>query len=65
MLEQALADGGSPENGPTLNAECAAVISDYSHKVGYGEMEPEEAGQKLYEDLVYTLEKLKKGNAEQ
>ncbi len=64
MLEQALADGGSPENGPTLNAECAAVISDYSHKVGYGEMEPEEAGRKLYDDLVYTLEKLKKGNEE-
>lgn len=60
MLEQALADGGSPENGPTLNSECAAIISDYSHKVGYKELTPEEAGQKLYDDLVYTLEQLKK-----
>lgn len=59
MLEQALTDGGSPENGPTLNAECAAVISDYSHKVGYGEMTPEEAGKQLYDDLTYTLEQLK------
>lgn len=59
MLEQAMADGGSPENGPTLGAECAAIISDYSHKVGYGEMTPEEAGKQLYDDLVYTLEQLK------
>lgn len=59
ILEQALAAGGSPENGPTLNSECATIISDYSHKVGYGEMSPEEAGQKLYDDLTYTLGELK------
>ena len=27
---------------------------------GYKELTPEEAGQKLYDDLVYTLEQLKK-----
>lgn len=42
-----------------MNSECATIISDYSHKVGYGEMSPEEAGQKLYDDLTYTLGELK------
>jgi oligogalacturonide transport system substrate-binding protein len=60
MLEQALAAGGTPENGNTLNSEIAAVISDYAHKVGYGELTPEEAGSKMYDDILYTLEQLKK-----
>lgn len=60
MLEQALEAGGTPENGNTLNSEIAAVISDYSHKVGYGELTPEEAGSKMYDDILYTLEQLKK-----
>jgi oligogalacturonide transport system substrate-binding protein len=60
MLSKALKQGGTPENGPTLNAEIASVISDYSHKVGYGVMSPQQAGKQLYSDLQRLLKQLSK-----
>lgn len=60
MLSQALAQGGTPENGITLNAELGAIISDYSHKVAYGVLTPEAAGKQLYDDLNYALVQLSK-----
>ena len=60
MLDEALMKGGTPENGNTLNAEIGAIISDYSHRVGYGVLTPEEAGYQLYDDLNHILEQQKK-----
>jgi len=60
MLNQALVQGGTPENGNTLNAEIGAIISDYSHKVGYKVLTPAEAGSHLYDDLVHILNQLSK-----
>ena len=60
MLNQALAQGGTPENGNTLNAEIGAIISDYTHKVGYKVLTPEEAGSNLYDDLIHILNQLSK-----
>ena len=59
MLTQALEVTVSPENTPTLNAEVAEAISEYSHQVGYGQMMPEEAAKGLYEDLTRLLKKIK------
>ena len=59
MLTSALEVTTSPENTPTLNAEVAEVISEYSHQVGYGQMSPEEAGSSLYADLTRLLGKIK------
>lgn len=59
MLEQALAEETSPENGPTLNAEISAVISDYSHQVGYGQISPADAAKAMYQDLNHVLEQIK------
>lgn len=60
MLAEALASGGTPENGLTLNAEIGAIISDYSHKVGYKVLTPEQAGKQLYDDLIHVLNQLSK-----
>lgn len=60
MLAQALEQGGTPENGLTLNAEIGAIISDYSHKVAYGLLTPADAGKQLYADINHALEQLSK-----
>lgn len=59
MLAQALEAKTSPENGPTLNAEVAAVISDYSHQVGYRQITPEQAGPAMYQDIEHVLEQMR------
>ena len=59
MLAQALEAKTSPENGPTLNADVAAVISDYSHQVGYRQITPEQAGPAMYQDIEHVLEQMR------
>jgi hypothetical protein len=60
MLSNALAQGGTPENALTLNAEIGAIISDYTHQVGYKVLSPNNAGKQLYADINRVLSQLKK-----